>query len=375
MKLQLLDIILIVLFFQLLTLFPYLIFQKTNRGISNKVLGLFLLAKALCITNFLSFRLWDFTMTYFPHAFYFGTSFTILWGPLLYIYVKSIAQPELQLKGKLLLHFVPFLAYFLLITFSFHIKSDDAIRNIMNHGGLFPGKFWPWYHKILYAYTFAYVMLAMPIVKQYQVKIRNNYSSINAVTLNWMYFILSGFTLKIMFDVWFSMSPYGSLSSTTAIYLSRLTLFLFINIMIYKGLKQPYIWLGQPDNEKEKKPSLSKTSQETYLEKLINFTKKYKPYLNPDLTLEELSHMVKIPPRSLSAVLNEGLNQNFYDFINSYRIKESEQILNSSPHEKTVLEVLYEVGFNSKSSFNTAFKKFNGMTPTQYKKHKSLQLN
>lgn len=68
-------------------------------------------------------------------------------------------------------------------------------------------------------------------------------------------------------------------------------------------------------------------------------------------------------------MINEGLNQNFYDFINYHRVKESERLLREPDSDfKTVLEVLFEVGFNSKSSFNTAFKKINGVTPTQFKK-------
>jgi AraC-like DNA-binding protein len=96
---------------------------------------------------------------------------------------------------------------------------------------------------------------------------------------------------------------------------------------------------------------------------------KEKPYLDPDLSFEQLSKMVSIPPRSLTIVLNECLNQNFYDFINSYRVQESARILmEKNPQYKTVLEVLLEAGFNNKSSFNTAFKKYNGMTPSEFRK-------
>ena len=100
-----------------------------------------------------------------------------------------------------------------------------------------------------------------------------------------------------------------------------------------------------------------------------------KPYLNPSLTLFDVSSMTGIPPRSLSDVINSSLNKNFYDFINSFRIKEAETLLAES-HEtkKTILEILYQVGFNTKSSFNQAFKKHSGITPTQFKKQQ-LQLN
>jgi AraC-like DNA-binding protein len=94
-----------------------------------------------------------------------------------------------------------------------------------------------------------------------------------------------------------------------------------------------------------------------------------KPFLNPGLTLSDISEKTSIPVRSLSEVINNSLNKNFYDFINSYRIKESQRLLeDSAVNRKTVLEILYEVGFNTKSSFNEAFKRHAGLTPTQYKK-------
>ena len=142
MRVQLLDIILIVLFFQLLTLFPFLLFHKTNRGVSNKILGLLLFAKALCITNFISFRLKDYMLEFFPHLFYFGSSFTILWGPLLYLYVKSLTGTSFKLARKDILHFIPFLFHFLFVTLSFHIKSAEIKRSIIENGGIFTLKVW-----------------------------------------------------------------------------------------------------------------------------------------------------------------------------------------------------------------------------------------
>jgi YesN/AraC family two-component response regulator len=100
---------------------------------------------------------------------------------------------------------------------------------------------------------------------------------------------------------------------------------------------------------------------------------KEKPYLNPTLTLFDLSEKTSIPVRSLSEVINNSLNQNFYDFVNSFRIKESQHLLSdAATQSKTILEILYEVGFNTKSSFNQAFKKYTGTTPTQFKRQHSL---
>ncbi len=79
--------------------------------------------------------------------------------------------------------------------------------------------------------------------------------------------------------------------------------------------------------------------------------------------------MLKVQPRQLSQVINSTFRKNFFDFINQYRIEEARQLF-SDPAQasKTILEILYQVGYNSKSAFNTAFKKQTGQTPTQYRK-------
>ena len=94
-----------------------------------------------------------------------------------------------------------------------------------------------------------------------------------------------------------------------------------------------------------------------------------KPYLIPSITLNELAEKAEIPPRSLSYIINNSLNQTFFDFINRYRVSEAQRLLSDSASNiKTILDILYEVGFNSKSVFNTAFKKHTYMTPSNYRK-------
>jgi len=94
-----------------------------------------------------------------------------------------------------------------------------------------------------------------------------------------------------------------------------------------------------------------------------------KPYLDPSLCLNDLAEKVSISPQYLSQVLNTCLNQNFFDFINSFRIKDCKKFLSEQAlNKKTILEILYKTGFNSKSVFNTAFKEHTRMTPSQFRK-------
>ena len=88
------------------------------------------------------------------------------------------------------------------------------------------------------------------------------------------------------------------------------------------------------------------------------------------MTLQKLAAQVDMPEKELSILINQQIGKHFFDFINEYRIREAKILLKDQPN-LTVLEILYQVGFNSKSSFYTAFKKETGITPSDYRKSNS----
>ena len=102
---------------------------------------------------------------------------------------------------------------------------------------------------------------------------------------------------------------------------------------------------------------------------LNNYMLENEPFLDPSLTIYDLSKQIGMSTKDLSLLINHELNQHFFDFVNGFRIRKAMEILQDpSKKDLTVLEILYDVGFNSKSSFNTAFKKYTQLTPTQYRK-------
>ena len=98
-----------------------------------------------------------------------------------------------------------------------------------------------------------------------------------------------------------------------------------------------------------------------------------KPFLNDQLKLEELSNELGVNPRLLSQIINDRFNHNFFDFVNSYRINFAASMLQDSSCRKTVLEILFESGFNSKAPFYKAFKKFKNLTPTKFRQLNAKQ--
>tara|TARA_R110000868_G_scaffold325832_1_gene586700 strand:- start:6987 stop:8099 length:1113 start_codon:yes stop_codon:yes gene_type:complete len=107
------------------------------------------------------------------------------------------------------------------------------------------------------------------------------------------------------------------------------------------------------------------------LGRLLAFMTTNEPYLDSELSLAALSDQIAMTPREVSELVNQSLGLHFFDFVNGYRVRKAQELLLATPR-RSVLEVLYTVGFNSKSSFNTAFKKHAGMTPSAYRSQAAL---
>jgi len=130
--------------------------------------------------------------------------------------------------------------------------------------------------------------------------------------------------------------------------------------------------LADQDQEKARKKyensNLAPEEARQLLKEINEYMELEKPYRDPELTLHLLSERTQIPVRRLSQVINENTGMNFLHFINSYRVQEvKEQLSKTSFHHKTVLDIAFCAGFNSKSTFNAAFKELTGVTPKQFR--------
>lgn len=137
--------------------------------------------------------------------------------------------------------------------------------------------------------------------------------------------------------------------------------------------KQKKIKSGKQEEERKKEKyktsALLPETVEEVLPKLTRLMEQEKVFLDPDLNLQKLSQQLHVHYNHLSRIINEHMGKSFNDYINSYRIEEAvKKLADPVESQKTILEIAYDTGFYSKSVFNTAFKKFTGMTPSQYKK-------
>lgn len=351
MTIYIADIIPLIIILQSILFALVLLTDKGSKRISNGYLASFLIMLALQFTVLLN-------ETYgAPNAFLSATLcvYGFAYGPLLYLYSRSLMYRKFRFSLLQLAHFSPFVILLLLAAL----------------GHSFCGRF----GFLLYVSLLTYSTLAILKVITYRKIVKETQSSLSRTDLVWLQWTIIIFCIALLLDMvdqlFWSTDLIAGISSI------HVMILLLINWMFYKGLKQPQIFLGiTPLDEAvfmEKSKTPSKTTPDTFekqdLEHIQTFMRESNPYTDPDLSLNQLSERLQIPPRRLSYLINAFLGQNFMGFINNHRIEKAKSRL-QHPKDKgeTILEVMYEVGFNSKSSFNTLFKRKTGLTPSEYRK-------
>jgi YesN/AraC family two-component response regulator len=230
-------------------------------------------------------------------------------------------------------------------------------------------------------FSLAYLPFIIRDLYQYRRKIRANYSTLEKRNLDWLQgFVLAGTLLGITAGVLYTISSFSDiLSEYTDFTLLASTIFVYS--IGYMGLKQAEFFtpIGREEKQvtKEEKPrqesytrsGLNEEQGKEFHQELCTLMEKEKPYLRSDLSLAELAGLINISTHNLTEVINTFADTSFYDFVNSYRVENVKQAIKDPEFQNyTLLGIGLESGFNSKSSFNSVFKKHTGLTPSQYKK-------
>ena len=199
--------------------------------------------------------------------------------------------------------------------------------------------------------------------------IKERYSNLEKVNLDWLNYVINIFIISFIINIVSNSIRHSSMEhlDELGVILSLGGMFYFINSVLLKGLHQNELFLGQSVTSSTGVENLEK--RRDLMKRLDKYLDDEKPFLNSELTIDNLAIGMEMSSRELSALINQDMGQSFFDLINTHRVEEAKKILDTTTDQKlTVLEVMYKVGFNSKSSFNTAFKKYTGKTPSQYKK-------
>lgn len=337
-----------------------LIFTKRANQKANRFLGYILIITVIwqcwlvATTNNL-FRYYEF-IDWVP----FSNLLAI--GPCIYFYSKCSSSNTFEFRARDFVHFIPLLLEWFVF---FGLISNETLEN--NHTyTMFGTRFLLQLVAVISIGSYSYVALK-------KLNTQNIESDLEqSPDFKWLRRLIRIFAL-----LWLVWIPYmlanafifNHYLSDYDVYPLHIFIWIFTFWMAAKVFLKPEIVLLEREKKKvkfKKTPSKQIVDQAHWLNEKM---KAEKYYLNPELTLQSLSKELDLHANTISQTFNEGLNKSFSDVVNEYRIKAVVEKLNSASYAQfTILGIAYESGFNSKTTFNRAFKKFTGKTPVVYKK-------
>ncbi|MFI5152333.1 MAG: helix-turn-helix domain-containing protein [Chitinophagales bacterium] len=373
------DIFFILVIFQLLFISFFLFTYNKGKKISNILLGSFFLSICLNLIDvFLMMK-----KVYFsnPSLAGWGNCLPLLFGPLLYLYTQAVLIENFRFNTRKWLHFLPFIMAFLALEFFWLQQPINEQLNILEDilARRLPDSIYL-SSSIIFIQFLLYIIVSIQLIRKYKKQVAEKFSDYNRINLNWLYSTIIFFTVLMsisMLNGWLGLTAFAQyyyIAFTVILF----AMLIFVNKVVLTAMRNPDFFgleeekpeaEGPPVSTKYASSSLVNSEKQRILQVILQYMDNEKPWLEPELTIDQLAADLAIRSKILSQVINETLHQNFFDFINRYRIEEAMRLLNNPPDKKiTVLEVLYQVGFNSKSSFNTLFKKHTGLTPSEFKK-------
>ena len=322
----------------------YLIFFKKKKSQTNLLLGLILI--------FMAFRIGKSVMLNFgdnlePVFIFIGLTFLLLIGPLLRWYVIGMTTPNFKLPKLYLLELLPFAFIFgasLFVTRTWYENSKWVIV-VFSSGLIF-----------IYLHLAFYIGLAWRVFSLSKRKQQGEQrTKSQKAVFRWLRPLLVGFIL-----IWVSY-VLNLLDDTVPYVIGPLVYSVVVYFLSYKAFQ-----LKATDLDGRVFKANSNELLFTEISKLVVGEKLY---LEPDLSLSKLGKLLGKSTQQISLVVNEYAKRNFNDFINYYRIQDSKKLLLDAANEKyTISSIAFDVGFSSLSSFNGAFKKFEGTTPSSFRK-------
>ena len=361
----------------LFALFLWL-FRSKRRG--NILLALFLLAHAaIPIDNLImygtAFRQW--AISFSPNIFYvFGHAYW-LEAPLLLLYVRSMIYRDYRIKRSDWLLFLPFVAYALFeIVNYYRLDYATKVAILQGYDTFAPPKLTLSVGFLRELFRIVCGILALIELFRYQKRIKDEFADIEKIDLTWLKILVLGFLAVRADSMLISTALITSLDQLYTLDLdfwglaADYTVMLLISALIFFSMGHSRVFAGfvQPETKEPEKPEEKPVISPEQVSQLEAYMRDKKPYLNCLLNLENLSGQLHMSPRNLSQVINRHYQQNFFDFINTYRIEECKRLLSDPANrQQTMLDIMESAGFNSKATFNTFFKKKVGTTPSEFR--------
>ncbi len=339
-------------------------FRKCSDRIANLLISVFVFQHSIFVIH-ISLLLTNYEY-YLPHTLYMSTSFSFLYGPIIYFYFKRVLL-KYRFRTVDMLHLLPTILLVFFLIPIYNLPIDEKLR-IMLHD---ERPYLTLISDTKLVSLYIYMVLAIRVYVQFKsdvlVKIERNWQrnivilcSIHTISYT-IYNILS---IRRIVDGF----PY---------YLQISSIALLVLYISYTVSVQPSIFGSIEDIKtgvrnglsKYKKSGLTKGLSLELKEKLLALFNEEKVYRKNDISLQELSELLGATRHNTSQIINEHFGLNFFELINKYRIDEAKELLKTEKNKKiNIIDVAYEVGFNNKVTFNKSFKKYNKITPSEYVK-------
>ena len=350
----------------------FILRAKKRNHEANRILALlvFLFSIGMAGPIFVSYRLY----LYIPFLAPFFSSLPFIFGPLFYLYIKSLTHHRLLFSKTDLWHGLPLVITFLYYSSVYFMpKAEQMVflekiyfqQSISSYLSI----------ALSLAQTFIYMVLCLRLLQSHTRKIKESFSDLERINLSWIRHLVFMFVftwLIVLILQAFLPEPLIEEKLDDAITYFLIALIIFT--IGYRGLSQPEIFAEKTGKEKKyEKTGLSSQKGKSIGQQLLKMMEEKRPFLDPGLTLSQVAEIMGVPPHQLSQVINERMEQNFYQFVNSYRLEEAKRRLDHpDTGDDKLIKIAFDSGFNSLPTFNRVFRDLIGESPSQYRKHKIL---
>ncbi|WP_264522388.1 helix-turn-helix domain-containing protein [Flavobacterium sp. N1994] len=360
---------------------------------SNYWLSIFIFLCSLFVAPWmLGFAGWYDNQPYRDFLFYTPFQHLFFIGPVIYFYTQSLLNPSFRLTKRNFLHLVPGILY-LFYTLFMWIYDKYIFKDYYFYKDGIDKDFESWYHNTGMVSMAIYFIASIRYYNLYRKLMFQVVSYADSILFQWIKTYLYSFLIMLVLPIVFDTITifYPELNSYTGSW----WFFLFFSIVMYyiavTGYANPIVTkIPFEISVFDKKPALllannfsveeaiidiehetfeAQTSPEieTWKKKIENIIAEEKLYQNPELTLTDLAKKLDTNAAVISKAINQGFGLNFNDFINNFRIEAVKRSFQQGEHKKsTLLGIAFDCGFNSKATFNRAFKKNTGLSPKEF---------
>ena len=342
---------------------------RQNNRLSDVLLGFVLVGMAFNIWEYmLGFSgieiLWK-ELNFFPRTLGFA------FAPFCYFYFKSQVDKDFRFSKNDIIYFLPFIIHTVYHVSVFSM-GQDFVRTVEKH---FHGPFY-----IPQIETFIEIVLdcfyfykSIKLYREYRAWTITQFSNTDVVSFKWFRNFLV--VLGLIFITYYLMliiDSYNNLDYKQNWWdkLFRAVLIYYVSITGY-AQAQPNTGLVFKEEEHKveniQKEKFNESELETWKAKILKLMIEEKLYLQPELNLSDIANRLKTNISVLSGVVNNAFGKNFNDFVNEYRVKEFQELIQLPENKNiTLLGIAFDCGFNSKATFNRAIKKFTGKSPKDF---------